>query len=112
MSKGVRVCDRRIRHSDLGNAAHGEPSRPGNRASGPWTNEIRPAGGPRPQRSRKDEGVGDFPGVLARATRCDRGPVAVRYFSAAHSWATAGSWKALPALMPCIRTINLLSNDK
>src|SRR5216117_4578719 len=40
--------------------------------------QIRTAGGPRPQRSRKDEGVGDFPGVLARATRCDRGPVAVR----------------------------------
>src|ERR1051326_7405387 len=25
---------------------------------------------------------------------------------------TAGSWKALPALMPCIGTMNLLSNDK
>src|SRR5438034_165770 len=32
----------------------------------------------RPQRPRKNQGVGDFPGVLARATRCDRGPVAVR----------------------------------
>ena len=55
--------------------------------------QIRTAGGPRPQRSRKDEGVGDFPGVLARATRCDRGPVAVRYFALANSRATAGSWR-------------------
>src|SRR5439155_2514295 len=43
-----------------------------------------------PQRSRKDESVGDFPGVLARATRCDRGPVAVRYFAPANSG--HGSW--------------------
>ena len=52
--------------------------------------QIRTAGGPRPQRSRKDEGVDDFPGGLARATRCDRGPVAVRYFSPANSRATDG----------------------
>ena len=52
--------------------------------------QIRTAGGPRPQRPRKDEGVGDFPGVLARATRCDRGPVAVRYFTPANSRATDG----------------------
>ena len=53
-----------------------------------WDHEqdqIRTAGGPRPQQSRKDESVGDFPGVLARATRCDRGPVAVRYFALANS---------------------------
>src|SRR5437016_12735827 len=31
-----------------------------------------------------------FPGVLARATRCDRGPVAVRYFAPANSG--HGSW--------------------
>ena len=49
-------------------------------------------GGPRPQRSLKDESVSDFPGVLARATRCDRGPVAVRYFGPANSRAKAGSW--------------------
>src|SRR5438067_5004990 len=55
--------------------------------------QLRTAGGPRPQRSRKDQGVGDFPGVLVRATRCDRGPVAVRYFAPASSQATAGSWR-------------------
>src|SRR6266704_529694 len=55
--------------------------------------QIRTAGGPRPQRPRKDQGVGDFPGVLARATRCDRGPVAVRYFGPANSRAKAGSWR-------------------
>src|SRR5216117_2361739 len=55
--------------------------------------QIRTAGGPRPQRSRKDEGVGDSREVLARATRCDRGPVAVRYFALANSRATAGSWR-------------------
>ena len=63
-------------------------------SSAHWDHEpdqIRTAGGPRPQRPRKDEGVGDFPGVLARATRCDRGPVAVRYFAPANSRATAGS---------------------
>jgi len=49
-------------------------------ALGPGTDQVRTAGGPRPQRPRKDQGVADFPGVLARATRCDRGPVAVRYF--------------------------------
>src|SRR5439155_1718546 len=47
-------------------------------ALGPGTDQARTAGGPRPQRPRKNQGVGDFPGVLARATRCDRGPVAVR----------------------------------
>src|SRR5437867_13021862 len=47
-------------------------------ALGPGTDQVRTAGGPRPQRPRKNQGVGDFPGVLARATRCDRGPVAVR----------------------------------
>src|SRR5438094_340206 len=39
----------------------------------PGTDQVRTAGGPRPQRPRKNQGVGDFPGVLARATRCDRG---------------------------------------
>src|SRR5881409_3635824 len=63
-------------------------------ALGPGTDQVRTAGGPRPQRPRKDQGVGDFPGVLARATRCDRGPVAVRYFAPANSRATAGSWVA------------------
>jgi len=40
---------------------------------------MRTAGGPRPRRPRKGDGVGDFPVVPARATCCDRGPVAVRY---------------------------------
>ena len=74
-----------------------------------WDHEqdqIRTAGGPRPQQSRKDESVGDFPGVLARATRCDRGPVAVRYFGPANSRAKAGSWRAPFRFSECIGTMN------
>src|SRR5207245_2711258 len=61
-----------------------------------WGHEpdlIRTAGSPRPQRPRKGEDAGDFPRVQARATRCDRGPVAVRYF-AGQLTGTAGSWRA------------------
>src|SRR5207244_12442247 len=74
--------------------------------------QIRTAGGPRPQRSRKDEGVGDFPGVLARATRCDRGPVAVRYFTPANSRATDGSWRAPTLFLGRIGARNQLDWDR
>src|SRR5213594_2298950 len=73
-----------------------------------WDHEqdqIRTAGGPRPQRSRKDESVGDFPGVLARATRCDRGPVAVRYFAPATKRSVHG--ESLLSLCARIGTMNL-----
>src|SRR5438132_538491 len=46
-------------------------------ALGPGTDQVRTAGGPRRQRPRKNQGVGDFPGVLARVTCYDRGPVAI-----------------------------------
>src|SRR5947207_980478 len=68
---------------------------------------IRTAGGPRPQRPRDDEGAGDFPGVSARAARCDRRPVAVRCFYPADSRAMSGSWVAPFVFSARIGTMNL-----
>src|SRR5947209_12836971 len=71
------------------------------------TDQIRTAGGPRPQRPRKDQGVSDLPGVLARPTRCDRGPVAVLWLDGAVHGAMAGSWRASTLFLARIGTMNL-----
>src|SRR5438876_11440222 len=47
-------------------------------ALGPGTDQVRTAGGPRPQRPRKNQGVGDFPGRSEERRVGERGPVAVR----------------------------------
>ena len=62
-----------------------------------WDHEpirFEPRAVPARSARAKTRGVSDFPGVLARPTRCDRGPVAVLWLDGAVHGAMAGSWRA------------------